>query len=137
MLDDGWPWKKKRIFGSCGLVAPLRRRLPPLPPLRSPPAAMSCGRLACRRPFDFLSSGASPLLFFPSPSPSCFFLSFPSCGSFSLSLVLSLSRSSHVFPIQVLSSVYLLVFILLVIAVLLISVPKEKLNPKPGSLNSN
>jgi hypothetical protein len=42
-----------------------------------PPSAMSCGRLACRRPFDFLSNGRVRLLcFFPLPPLRFPFLSF-------------------------------------------------------------
>ena len=55
-----------------------------------PPSAMSCGRLACRRPFDFLSNERVRLLcFFPLPpllfpflSLLWFLFSFPSIVPF-------------------------------------------------------
>jgi hypothetical protein len=90
-------------------------------------------------PFPFPSCFSLPLslLLFPSPLPSSLSFPFPLVVPFLVSLVLSLSRSSPLFHFQVLSCVYLLVSIRLVSSVLLLSVPPEKLNPKPGSLNSN
>jgi hypothetical protein len=135
MLDDGRPWKKKHGFWKLRACRSATAKGKPF-------ASASLLRLR-RCPADGWPAGglfiSSPMSgcgsYFSLPLPLLCFLSFPSCGSFSLSLVLSLSRCSPLFPLQVLPSVYVLVFLLLVISVLLISIPKEKLNPKPCPLN--
>jgi hypothetical protein len=62
-----------------------RLKASPVASLRAPPPAMSCGRLACRRPFDFLSHERVRLL--------CFF-TFPFIVSFPFALLLSLPSPS-------------------------------------------
>jgi hypothetical protein len=85
-LQVVFPMLKPAKIKQCILKFAARRfarlQASPFASLRSPPPAMSCGRLVCRRPFDFLSHERVRLLcFFPFLLlyifPSLFFFLFP------------------------------------------------------------
>jgi hypothetical protein len=130
MLDDGWSWKTKHDFWKSRVGRFARLKASPFASLRSSASGDVLRTAGLPAAFLFPLPRVGAALVFPFPFPLLFVLSFPSCGSFSF-VVLSRSRSSLLFPLQVLSYLYLSDSILPVISVLLISFPREKQHPKP------